>query len=336
MMNINNLLSFAAVVILGSGAYFGAGLGYFWQVLLGIAVPYAAVVLFIAGFIGRVMDWAASPVPFRIVTTCGQQKSLDWIKPSAIDNPSTTSGVIMRMVLEILLFRSLFRNTRVEIRQDRLSYKWVIWLWLYAMVFHYSIFIVVIRHLRFFTDPIPFFIPSIEKLDGIFQIGAPNLFISGALLLAAAILLLLRRILISKIRYISRTADFFPLFLIIGISGTGIWMRYFDKVDVVRIKDLAMGLATLHPHIPEGGISPMFYVHLFLVSVLAACIPFGKLSHMAGVFLSPTRNLANNSRARRHINPWDYPVKVHSYAEYEDEFREKMMEAGLPVEKNQT
>jgi hypothetical protein len=35
----------------------------------------------------------------------------------------------------------------------------------------------------------------------------------------------------------------------------------------------------------------------------------------------------------RHVNPWDYPVKVHSYEEYEDEFRDKMIAAGVPVEK---
>ena len=80
-------------------------------------------------------------------------------------------------------------------------------------------------------------------------------------------------------------------------------------------------------------ISPLFYGHLFLVCVLLAYFPFSKLMHMAGVFLSPTRNLANNNRAVRHVNPWDYPVKVHTYEEYEDEFRDKMKAAGIPVEK---
>jgi nitrate reductase gamma subunit len=55
--------------------------------------------------------------------------------------------------------------------------------------------------------------------------------------------------------------------------------------------------------------------------------------HMGGVFLSPTRNLPNDSRINRHINPWNPEVKVHTYAHYEDEFREKMKDAGLPVEK---
>ncbi len=55
--------------------------------------------------------------------------------------------------------------------------------------------------------------------------------------------------------------------------------------------------------------------------------------HMAGIFLSPTRNLANNNRFIRHVNPWNYAVKFHTYAAYEDDFRDKMIEAGIPVDK---
>jgi nitrate reductase gamma subunit len=33
------------------------------------------------------------------------------------------------------------------------------------------------------------------------------------------------------------------------------------------------------------------------------------------------------------LNPWNAPLPVHTYAEYEDEFRERMREAGLPLEK---
>jgi hypothetical protein len=55
--------------------------------------------------------------------------------------------------------------------------------------------------------------------------------------------------------------------------------------------------------------------------------------HMGGVFLSPTRNLANTNRMKRHINPWNSPVKVHTYEEWEDEFRDKIKAAGLPLER---
>jgi nitrate reductase gamma subunit len=66
---------------------------------------------------------------------------------------------------------------------------------------------------------------------------------------------------------------------------------------------------------------------------LLAYFPFSKLMHMGGVFLSPTRNMANDSRMKRHINPWNPDIKPHSYAGYEDEFRADMIEQGIPVEK---
>jgi len=98
------------------------------------------------------------------------------------------------------------------------------------------------------------------------------------------------------------------------------------------VKELGVGLLALHPALPEG-ISPLFYIHLFLVSALIAYFPFSKLMHLGGVFLSPTRNLANNNRMKRHVNPWNYDVKVHTYEEYEEEFRDVMKAAGLPLEK---
>lgn len=331
-MNVNYLSSLLAVVVLGLIAYVGAGAAGL-QGVFGIFIPYLAVMIFIAGFVNRVMDWAKSPVPFRIPTTSGQQQSLDWIKQNKIDNPSTLLGVIARMFLEIVLFRSLFKNTRAELVGDKISYKWVVWLWLFAILFHYSFLAVVVRHLRFFLEPVPFFVTFLEQIDGILQVGLPGVFISGVTLLAGATLLLMRRILLPKVNYISLAADYFPLLLIIGIAMTGIMMRYFTKVDVVKVKELTMGLATFHVGIPEGGLGALFYVHLFFVCILVTYIPFSKLMHMGGVFLSPTRNLANNSRAKRHINPWNPEVKFHTYDEYEDDFREKMIEAGLPVEK---
>jgi nitrate reductase gamma subunit len=93
-----------------------------------------------------------------------------------------------------------------------------------------------------------------------------------------------------------------------------------------------MGVLTFSPTVPEG-IGLAFYIHLFLVSVLVAYFPLSKLMHGPGMLFSPTRVLKNNSRVRRHINPWDYPVKVHTYQEWEDEFRDKMKQVGLPLEK---
>ncbi len=303
------------------------------QLLFGVIVPYAALVTFLGGMVYRVVAWAKVPVPFRIPTTCGQQKSLRWIKADNLENPHNILGVVGRMALEVLLFRSLFRNTRTVIKGGpRLAYVSNKYLWVGALVFHWCFLMIVLRHLRFFIDPVPSFVIFLQSLDGLFQIGVPVIYVSDVLIPLALGFLLVRRLASPRLRYISLPADYFPLLVLLGIVLTGVLMRHFFKTDVVEVKRLALGLFSLRPVVPVG-VGFIFYLHLFFVSLLLAYFPFSKLVHMAGVFLSPTRNLVNNNRKRRHTNPWNYPVKVHTYEEYEDEFREKMKDAGIPVEK---
>ena len=329
---MNAIISLIAVIGLVLIALIGVNVANL-HFIFGIVVPYIAIVIFLIGVISRVMKWGRTPVPFRIPTTCGQQQSFPWIKQSKLDNPSTTSGVVGRMLLEVLLFRSLFSNTKFELREGpKIAYGSTKWLWLGGLAFHWSFLVVLIRHLRLFTEPVPAFLKGIEALDGFLQVGIPGVLISGLVLLLAVTYLFLRRVFIPQVRYISLAADYFPLFLIISVALTGILMRYFLRVDLVSIKALTVGLISFNAKLPQG-ISVIFYIHLFLVSTLFAYIPFSKIMHLGGVFLSPTRNLANNSRMVRHINPWNYPVELHTYAEYEDEFRDKMKDAGIPVDK---
>jgi nitrate reductase gamma subunit len=326
------LFSFFAVVALIAVVFIGIS-GANLHYLFGVIIPYVAFLTFIVGIIYRVLKWGKVPVPFRIPTTAGQEKSLPWIKANNIDNPSSGLGVIVRMALEVLLFRSLFRNTRAELRDGpKISYASSKWLWLGGLAFHYTFLVILIRHMRLFFEPVPGVISIVESLDGFFQVGAPIVYITDLIFLGAVTFLFLRRVVIPQVRYISLAADYFPLFLIVGIGVTGVLMRYFLKTDVVGIKELTMGWVTLNPVVPQG-INIIFYIHLFLICSLLAYFPMSKLMHMAGVFLSPTRNLANTNRAEMHVNPWNYPVKVHTYAEYEDDFRENMKAAGLPVEK---
>jgi nitrate reductase gamma subunit len=206
------------------------------------------------------------------------------------------------------------------------------WLWLAALAFHWSFLFVVLRHLRFFLEPTPAWVGTLAAIDGFFQVGAPVVYLTDVAVLAALGYLLVRRLTDAQTRFISLFQDYFALYLLLGLVGTGVLMRYFVRPDIVAIKQLTLGLVTLAPAVPAE-VSPLFFVHLLLLSVLVAYFPFSKLMHMAGVFLSPTRNLANTNRMRRHVNPWNAPVKVHTYEEWEDEFRDKLKEAGLPVER---
>ena len=305
------------------------------QYLFGVVIPYLAMALFLGGFCYRVISWAKSPVPFRIPTTCGQGYSLPWIKHDKLEAPLTTSQVVARMFLEIVLFRSLWRTTKATVYDGpKLTYESSKWLWLFGILFHYSFLVVVVRHMRLFLDPVPWMVTFLETADSLLQIGAPAMYMTDVTLVLGLLFLFGRRLINPQVRYLSLANDYFPLFLILGIATTGILMRFFirDNVDINAIKQLAVGLVTFHPTIVTK-ISSLFYAHLFLVCALLAYFPFSKLMHLGGVFLSPTRNLANNSRMRRHINPWNPDIKPHSYAAYEDEFREDMVEQGIPVEK---
>ena len=329
---MNILFSLIALLVIIILAVLGVEVANLYFIF-GVIIPYTAIVFFLIGIIFQVIKWARSPVPFRIPTVAGQQKSLPWIKNSRLESPHSTLGVIGRMILEVFLFRSLFRNTKAELKNGpTLVYGSSKYLWVGALAFHWSFLIIFLRHFRYFTEPIPVFVPFLQNLDGFFQIGIPIIYLTNAAFVIALSFLLLRRIMDPKLRYFSLASDYFPLFLLISIAITGILMRYFTKVDIVGIKELAMGLFSFQPVVPEG-IGIMFFIHLFLVCVLLIYFPFSKLLHMPGVFLSPTRNLANNNRMKRHINPWDYPVRIHTYEEYEDEFRDKMKAAGIPLEK---
>ena len=188
------------------------------------------------------------------------------------------------------------------------------------------------RHLRFFVEPLAPWIAGLSALDGFFEIGLPTFYLSDAAVLAGLSFLFLRRIIIPRLRYISLLVDYFALLLLLGIVVTGLLMRHFYPADLLAVKNIVLGWITLAPVVPAG-VGIFFYIHLFLVFTLLAWFPFSKLMHMGGVFLSPTRMLANNNRSERHINPWNAPVKVHTYEEYENEFRDKMKAAGLPVDK---
>jgi len=330
---MNAVIAFVLVVGLFGLGLLGGTAGPPW--LVGVALPYLAAAVFVLGLAYQVLRWARVPVPFRIPTTCGQERSLSWIRSQPLENPSTLSGVLGRMALEVFCFRSLLRNTKtVLVDGRRLVYATDLSLWIAALAFHYALLVVLVRHLRLVTNPVPGFVAFVEGVDGFLEIGMPVLYVTTALLLGALAYLAYRRFAIPNVRYVSLVGDYFALFLLLGIAGSGAWLRHVAPTDIAGVKELALGLTHFRPTVPAT-ISPLFFGHLLLVSVLLAYFPFSKLLHAPGVFLSPTRNLANNNRAVRHVNPWDHPVAVHTYDEYEDELREKMIGAGLPVERHE-
>jgi len=183
--------SFLAVLALVLIAWLGSMIPGM-QYLFGVAIPYLAIMIFLGGFVYRVVYWAKSPVPFSIPTTCGQGKSLDFIKQDKLDCPTKTSEVVARMFLEIFAFRSLFRNTKSELHEGpKITYESSRWLWMASLLFHYSFLVIVIRHMRLFLNPVPQWLQFLDFLDAgaMLQIGAPLLYASSLGLLGGVVFL---------------------------------------------------------------------------------------------------------------------------------------------------
>ncbi len=267
---------------------------------------YIAFAIFVIGFIYRVVKWANLPVPLKIVTTGGQGR---------FDNPKSSLDVILRMAGEVLVFRSLFRNTKYDLKTNTIKSNRV--LWLGAIVFHISFLLIVLRHFRFFVDPVPSVITTLQGVDTITFL-TPTLSFSGILIVIALLYLFIRRLVFPEMRYISILSDHLILLLLLAIVITGTLMRYSLRVDIIQVKQFMLGILTFSPISID--IPWILGLHLLLVSALLVYFPFSKLMHAPGIFFSPTRNQINNPRHVRHINPWNYPVKIQSFKEFKKEY----------------
>jgi len=223
---------------------------------------YAAGLVMLSGLVYRVSLYAGTPAPLKIPT---------------MPAPTTRSGVIARMFSEVVLFRSLFKANK--------------WIWLFGWVFHMALALVLLRHLRYFLQPLPDFIVLIQPFGVIAGFG----------MVAGLSALWARRFLVPRIRYISSPSDHLMLALLLAIGASGLAMRFLAHTDIVAVKAFMLGLIYLDwQPLPDD---PALLVHLGLIALLMIVFPFSKLLHAPGVFFSPTRTQVDDSRERRHVPP---------------------------------
>ena len=224
---------------------------------------YFATFILFAGLAFRIYTYAKTPSPLKIVVT-----------PA----PTTKSGVVYRMWKEVVLFESLFRSSK--------------WTWVFGWVFHFGMLLVLLRHLRYVNEPTWFWVDMIQPF-GIY---------AGFAMLLGLFGLWARRILVDRVRYISSPSDHLMLAMIVGITGTGLLMKFVSGADVIAVKNFMIGLMTFNIQpIPED---PILLTHLGLVGLLMIIFPYSKLLHAPGVFFSPTRNQVDDPRENRHVTPW--------------------------------
>jgi len=224
---------------------------------------YFATIMLVVGLGLRIAKYARTPAPLKIPT---------------MPAPTTRSGVFWRMSREVLVFESLFKSNK--------------WIWVFGYMFHVGLALVLLRHFRYFIEPIWFWVNWVQPF---------GIYASFALLIGL-LGLLVRRIVVERIRYISSPSDYLMLLLLIGIALSGMNMKFLAPTDIVAVKVFFLGLLRLQ--INELPTSASLLVHLGLVATLMIIFPISKLLHGPGIFFSPTRYQVDNSREKRHLAPW--------------------------------
>jgi nitrate reductase gamma subunit len=227
------------------------------------ALFYLATGVFVVGLALKIRSYAKTPAPLVIPTT-----------PA----PTTMGGVRWRMAREVVLFESLFRSSK--------------WTWIFGWTFHIALLLVVLRHLRYFQEPV--WLPVV--------LVQPFGTYAGFAMVAGLGGLWARRWLVDRVRYISTPSDHLMLALLLAIGITGLGMRFVTHTDIVAVKMFVLGLMRLDlQNLPAD---PVLLVHLGLVALLMLIFPISKLLHAPGLFFSPTRNQADNAREVRHVSAW--------------------------------
>ena len=221
----------------------------------------AAVLVFGTGW--KIWCYARTPVPLKIPT------------PPV---PRSRGGVVWRLFREVVLFESLFKANK--------------WIWLFGWLFHFGLFLVLLRHLRYFVEPVWFWVVWLQPLGKY----------ASFMLVIGLAGLWLRRLVVDRVRYISSPSDHLMLLLLLAISLGGMAMTFGAKVDIVATKAFFIGLLRFDwQPLPEDG---WMIFHITLVALLMIVFPASKLLHAPGLFFSPTRNQADNARERRHVATW--------------------------------
>lgn len=224
---------------------------------------YIATLILLGGLMYKIYQYAKTPAPLKIPTT-----------PA----PLTTQGVALRMVSEVALFHSLFRSNK--------------WIWLFGVMFHGALLVVLLRHLRYFIEPVWMWVVLLQPFGKY----------ASFFMLIGLLGLLGRRLIVERIHYISAPSDYLMLvlLLVIGISGT--MTTFVAHTDVVQFKAFVLGVMYLSWQPLPTDMTLL--VHLTTVIILMIIFPFSKLLHAPGVFFSPTRNQVDNPREKRHVAPW--------------------------------
>jgi nitrate reductase gamma subunit len=226
-------------------------MGYWFVWFVSNVLPFVTAAVFFVGLAYRVVRWQRRPRASVSLRLPPEQRSL--------------VRTLREIVTEIVTFRRVFRGSRA--------------LWVASWLFHISILIFVLGHLRLFFDfnwlwNLLRLTP--EQVDLLALIGGGT---SGTLFLLGLLALLIRRLRM-PVRSLSVPSDYLLLLLLLGIAVTGNYMRFLMHLGLEPYQAFFSNLFHLRFGAPVD--NPVFVVHFLLVQVFLIYLPFSKLVHIVG------------------------------------------------------
>ncbi len=235
------------------------------KILVGVALPYAAVLVLLGGMAYRFSSWKklASP-PMTLFPA-----------------PADERGNACNTLQEVVLFKSLFKGDRI--------------LWFVAWTFHAVLALIFIGHFRVVTGLIDKTLGAMGMSDeAIHQMSASSGGAAGVIIFVTVLLLLFRRLGIPRVAEITGPADYMALALIGIVIYSGNLMRFVAAADpdgklLEHTRTYFTALATFQ----LSGITSMdalsnnyFLMHMCLAFLLIMLIPFSKILHLGGIFFT--------------------------------------------------
>ncbi len=223
--------------------------------VLGI-LPYVTIVIFVLGMIKRFYVWSKTPQPGAV---------------TLFPAPRPGVATFWSVVRESLFFPGLFKGDKV--------------LWSFAWIFHVTLALIAVGHVRVFTD-----FPRLWAALGINadQMSAVSGGIAGIVIMVFAVLLLLRRAAVLRVREVTNFSDILALLLVVSILVTGNWMRFGEHFDLNSTRTYFYQLSTFSLAASSLPAAGMFTVHFLLAQLLMIFIPFSKIMHFGGIFFTQT------------------------------------------------
>lgn len=224
-------------------------------VMMYYILPYLTVVVFLGGLIYNIISWLRTPAPSTELSV--------YPKPSG-------AMVAPSLAIDEIIFPRMF-SRRI--------------LWVFGVMLHLSLLGIAVGHIRIFGEPQ--FVWNILRLN---EQGVDTFayIVGGTVGIAflVALLVLLARRFFGIMKRVSIPIDYLVLILLIAVAISGDYMRFFMHLDMSEVQTYFASLVRFNPIITPTILEPAFVVHNVITQSLLIYIPFSKIVHMVGSFVT--------------------------------------------------